>query len=68
MSQRSAILAALMKGARLTPVDALQRFGCLRLAARAADLRRAGHDVRCTIVERGGKRVGLYSMAKVDRA
>lgn len=67
MSQRSAILAALEKGARLTPMDALTRFGSFRLAARVADLRRAGHDVRCVIVERDGRRVGLYSMAKVAK-
>ena len=38
MSQKSNILAALKAGERLTPLDALERFGCMRLAARIGEL------------------------------
>lgn len=30
----------------ITPLDAIRHFGCMRLAARIHDLRRAGHDIR----------------------
>ena len=65
MTQQTAILAFLSSGRVLTPLDALHRFGTLRLAARCHDLRHAGHDVRCRLVVVGPqrKRVGLYFMA-----
>jgi hypothetical protein len=65
MTQQTQILAFLSSGRVLTPLDALRRFGCLRLAARALDLRHAGHDVRCRLVVVGPhrKRVGLYWLA-----
>jgi len=65
MTQTAAILSFLRAGRVLTPLDALRRFGCLRLAARALDLRHAGHDVRCRLVVVGPqrKRVGLYWLA-----
>ena len=65
MTQQSQILAFLRAGRVLTPLDALRRFGCLRLSARAFDLRGAGHDVRCRLVMVGPrrKRVGLYWLA-----
>lgn len=39
-SQNTQILKALKKGARITPMDALKRFGCFRLGARIADLKK----------------------------
>jgi len=65
MSQQNKILSHLRAGRVLTPLDALHRFGCLRLSARAFDLRGAGHDVRCRLVTVGParKRVGLYWLA-----
>ncbi len=46
MSQNSEILNALQHGDKLTPLDALTRFGCMRLSARIYDLREKGHDVK----------------------
>jgi len=65
MSQQNKILSHLRAGRVLTPLEALRRFGCLRLSARAFDLRGAGHDVRCRLVTVGParKRVGLYWLA-----
>lgn len=63
MSQNELILAYLRTGQRLTPWDALTLFGCLALHSRAAELRRQGHDVRCTIRQEGKKRWGEYSLA-----
>jgi hypothetical protein len=63
MSQNEMILAALTKGDRLTPQDALRRFGCFRLAARVKDLKRAGHVIATEIIEvDGGARVARYSL------
>ena len=36
-SQNERILAHLKKGKKITPLDALEKFGCFRLAARISD-------------------------------
>jgi len=59
-SQEKRILEALRAGDKLTPLDALDRFGCFRLGARIHDLRRKGWPIESEIVERGGKRVAVY--------
>ena len=64
MSQTDAILHHLARGRSLTALDVLHQFGCLRLAARVGELRERGHLIVCNIVERGGKRVGLYTLAR----
>ncbi len=62
-TQANRILAYLRAGNRLTALDALERFGCFRLAARIHELRREGWNVQERTVEtRGGKRVAEYSM------
>ena len=62
-AQRDMILSALKRGDRLTPMDALRRFGCMRLGARVWELRRAGHDIQRNMVETGsGKQVAEYRM------
>jgi hypothetical protein len=62
MSQNEAIKAALLSGRSLTPIDALEDFGCLRLAARISDLRRTGMDIECRHVTRNGKRFARYRL------
>jgi hypothetical protein len=62
MSQCNDILRALKRGEKLTPLDALRRFGTIALHSRAAELRARGYKVRCRLVQRGGKRVGEYSL------
>ena len=47
-SQKDLILKALKSGHRVTPIDALNRYGCFRLAARIAELRSEGHDIQTT--------------------
>lgn len=69
MSQTTAIRAALEAGDILTPLDALQRFGCFRLAARVRELRAAGLHV-LTVPTRtlSGKTVAGYRLAEAQRA
>lgn len=63
-SQNALILKALLHGARLTPIDALNRFGCFRLGARIADLKKAGHKIKTRIVSKGNKRFAEYSLER----
>lgn len=61
-SQTLAIQRWLARGHSLTPLEALQRFNCLRLGARCWDLKQAGWPVISKLVEVGkGRRVAEYS-------
>lgn len=64
MTQTELILDALQKGERLTPLDALERFGCFRLAARVKDLRADGHKIETVNVSRNGKTYAEYSLVQ----
>lgn len=63
-SQASAILQHLKEGKGITPIDALNLFGCFRLGARIADLKKMGYEI---VTERikveGGKYVARYHLA-----
>jgi len=62
-SQSAQILAHLRQGNSLTPLEALDRFGCLRLAARIADLRALGWSIEATPWSTGrGKSVASYRL------
>ena len=50
-SHRIKILQALKAGRRLTPMDALNEFGCYRLAARVYQLREDGWNIDTDISE-----------------
>ena len=62
MSQDTAILNYLKKGKKLTPLQAVWRFNCLRLSARVYDLRRRGHNIVSKTIQVSGKRVAEYSL------
>ena len=53
-----------MKGKRITPIDALNKFGCFRLAARIADLRKSGHNIWTDSMTKDGKTFASYSLSK----
>jgi len=62
-SQSTQILAALKAGQHITPIDALNRFGCMRLGARIHELKQAGHKIHTARVETpSGAFVASYSM------
>lgn len=46
----------------ITPLEALNIFGCFRLGARIWDLKRQGHNIKTEMVERDGKRFAQYSL------
>ncbi|MCH8851102.1 MAG: hypothetical protein IID41_00455 [Planctomycetes bacterium] len=62
-SQTVMILEVLRAGRRISAIEALEEFGCFRLAARVHDLCQAGHDVRVEMVIDGGKRYAVYHLA-----
>jgi hypothetical protein len=68
MSQNELIKAALLSGRSLTPLDALEDFGCFRLAARVADLRREGMDIECSTETNNGKRYARYRLRGTPHA
>ncbi len=59
-TQAQVILDHLLAGKALTALDALKEYGCLRLAARVFELRRAGYDIQEQIVTHNGKRYASY--------
>ena len=64
-SQKSSIRAWLLKGNSITQLEALRRFGCLRLSAIVFDLREEGLPIvteRLQVSPR--KRVGNYFVDK----
>ena len=63
MSQTKQIADYLNKGKKLTPIDALTKFGCFRLAARIADLRNNGMIIVTNTIKLDNKRqVAQYSI------
>jgi len=66
MTQAEAILKALENGEKLTPLEALYRFKCLRLSSRIYDLKQAGHDIETEMIhdERTGKRYASYRLVR----
>ena len=59
-SQNQAILAHFRAGGSLTSLEALEKFGCLRLASRVSDLREMGHDIKSVWEKRGDKKFKRY--------
>jgi hypothetical protein len=64
MSQTQQILNHLKQGKPLTGLDALSKFGCLRLAARIQDIENTGYTVTRRNIKVGNKRVTEYLSAK----
>ena len=62
-SQNAKILNWLENGNKITALEALQLFGCFRLASRVHDLRERGHNIhKEMIIQPNGKRVAQYSL------
>ena len=60
-SQAKRILAYMQEGHRITPIEALNLFGCFRLGARIADLKDGGHQIESEFVKtESGKHVKSY--------
>ena len=63
MTQCKMIRAWLESGKKLTSLEALEMFGCMRLASRIHDLRKQGMDIKALrIVTPSKKWVTQYSI------
>lgn len=60
-NQRFKILSLLQDGQTITSLDALDRFGCMRLASRISELKRKGIPIRSRFIKtENGKQVKEY--------
>ena len=62
MTQNQQIKTYLDKGKSITPIDALNKFGCFRLAARINELRKDGLNIATKIVTKDGKSYASYRL------
>lgn len=63
-SQNDEILAWLKSGKSISPLEALEKFGCFRLGGRIFELKQAGHKIVTEMVTKNGKRYASYSLEK----
>ena len=61
-SQNEAIRQHLESGKTITPLDALEKFNCLRLGALIFNLKKMGLAIKSEIIECNGKRFAQYSL------
>ena len=46
----------------ISPLEALQEYGCFRLAARIAELREDGHNIETVQTKQNGKTFATYRL------
>ena len=63
-SQKALIKGWLLNGYSITPMEALNMFGCFRLSARIANLREEGLAVVTDMVTINDKRVARYYLSR----
>lgn len=54
----------LTKGHGITQLQALEKWGCMRLSARINELRKNGINILTTLIQRDGKTYAKYSLLK----
>lgn len=64
-SQKQLILDYLLDGNEITQLDAFYKFGCFRLGARIADLKKDGYDIK-TRIAKGEKNYAIYRLEACD--
>ena len=69
MTQTEAILIDLKEGKLITPLDALERHGCFRLAAIIHNLRKEGYNIKTTKVSNklSGAKYARYSLISGEK-
>tara|TARA_R110002020_G_scaffold186295_2_gene384320 strand:+ start:1677 stop:1916 length:240 start_codon:yes stop_codon:yes gene_type:complete len=61
-TQKTSILKHLKNHGELTPLDALEQYGCFRLAAVIHTLRQEGHRIKTNKMTRRGKTFASYKL------
>lgn len=64
-SQKQQILDYMLEGNEISQLDALYKFGCFRLGARIADLKKDGYDIKKRIAK-GEKNYAIYRLEACD--
>jgi sulfur transfer protein SufE len=54
----------LTRGYGITQLQALEKWGCMRLSARINELRTNGMNILTTMIQRDGKTYAKYSLLK----
>ena len=69
-AQSKQILEYMRQGNSITPLEALNLFGCMRLGARIYDLSQAGHVIHREMVhdQRTGKKYASYRLLEASHA
>ena len=60
VSQAKNILAHLVQHKTITPLEALNQYGCFRLAAVILNLKKDGHEIETQIIKKNKKRFAQY--------
>jgi len=68
VTQKSKVRAHLQSGQSITPIDALERYGCFRLAAIIHTLKNDyGMDIKTELIKnKYGTKYGKYTLAKLN--
>lgn len=67
-SQNYQLAADLLRGKRITQLDALAEYGCMRLPSRIHELRSAGYAIETEeVTTHTGKRIARYFIRKKNR-
>jgi len=61
-SQQEKVLGHLQAGQSITPIEALNNYGCFRLAAVIHKLKQKGYTIESTSVSRNGKCFAKYQL------
>ena len=64
VSQAKNILAHLQQHKSITPLEALNQYGCFRLAAVILNLKKDGHEIETQIIKKNKKRFAQYILKK----
>lgn len=62
LTQEAAILAHLKTGASISSLEALNQYGCFRLASVIFNLRKAGYAIKSTQGRHAEKRFAVYRL------
>jgi hypothetical protein len=66
MNQKQGILNDLMQGRKITPIDALEKHGCFRLASRIHDLRKEGWPIFKEMIQHPFEAQVQYAEYRLD--
>jgi len=66
-TQRDKILVTMERGHSITPLEALEWFGCFRLGARIYDLKRRGYTISSELITAHGKRFAEYHLVRGEK-